>query len=463
MKGMKRVAVACLCAVTVFGFAGCREKEIVSAYDIAVKNGFAGTEKEWLLSLKGADGKDAEDLNASDFYLLAKENGYEGSWQDFIRDYIDADVQENNDTRTIAENMSSVVSIYSAFSKTKRNWAGEETTEYYGSAGSGVIMDISKDNGSALILTNYHVVYDSESDSGISECIYLYGYGGLCQFKTNGLKGDVGGDGMKASYVGGAMDYDIAILKIEGNEVLKNSMLTAAKMGDSEEVVVGEKVFAIGNPDADGISVTGGLVSVCSEYITLAATDGTNRSVSYRVMRTDAAINGGNSGGGLFNAQGELIGIVNAKTVDEDIDNMGYALPITQVLALCDNITDNGGVLKRAILGTLVVKNKSYAVFNENGTLDRKEEFFVSKKAEEGSAAYGKLEYGDIFKSIKVVPNGEDAENCQEILLDKQYLLHDVLMRVRFGDKVILKIKRGAEELTVEIVYDDTKYFKKYA
>ena len=268
---------------------------------------------------------------------------------------------------------------------------------------------------------------------------------------------------MKASYVGGAMDYDIAILKIEGSEVLKNSMLTAAKMGDSEEVVVGEKVFAIGNPDADGISVTGGLVSVCSEYITLAATDGTNRSVSYRVMRTDAAINGGNSGGGLFNAQGELIGIVNAKTVDEDIDNMGYALPITQVLALCDNITDNGGVLKRAILGTLVVKNKSYAVFNENGTLDRKEEFFVSKKAEEGSAAYGKLEYGDIFKSIKVVPNGEDAENCQEILLDKQYLLHDVLMRVRFGDKVILKIKRGAEELTVEIVYDNTEYFKNYA
>ena len=74
-------------------------------------------------------------------------------------------------------------------------------------------------------------------------------------------------------------------------------------------------------------------------------------------MRTDAPINHGNSGGGLYNAQGELIGITNAKNVEDETDNMGYALPITQVEYLVKNMLDNGGYVSRAMLGITTVFN----------------------------------------------------------------------------------------------------------
>lgn len=70
-KLIKRVAVACLAAVAAFGLVGCKEK-VISAYDIAVKNGFVGTEKEWLASLEGSDGKDAEKIDVQDLYEAAK-------------------------------------------------------------------------------------------------------------------------------------------------------------------------------------------------------------------------------------------------------------------------------------------------------------------------------------------------------------------------------------------------------
>ena len=113
-KILKSVAsIACAAMLTVactacFG----EEKEIINAYDIAVKNGFVGTEEEWLESLKGANGKDAADITIQDAYEAAKANGYEGSFLDFVKEYMEVDVQEDNDTAMIAQNMMSVVSIY---------------------------------------------------------------------------------------------------------------------------------------------------------------------------------------------------------------------------------------------------------------------------------------------------------------------------------------------------------------
>lgn len=478
-KLIKRVAVACLAAVAAFGLVGCKEK-VISAYDIAVKNGFVGTEKEWLASLEGSDGKDAEKIDVQDLYEAAKADGFQGSMSDFIKEYFSLDVNENNDTEIIANNVSSVVSVCCAFIETTTSSSAlggtTKSLNASGSMGSGVIIDLDKKNGNALIVTNYHVLYngDADAENGISECIYLYPYGARNYFTTgadvrgklidvnkDGKKdgndqGDFGGDGIRAQFVGGAMDYDVAILEVSGSEYLKESVATEAKLGDSNAVTVGEKVFAIGNANGEGISVTSGIVSVESETIQMGALDDSTRAVSYRVIRTDAAINHGNSGGALFNAFGELIGITNAKNVEDETDNMGYALPITLVKYLCENIQDNGGVVQRAMLGVNLLTEEISVALDENGKLAVREKIVITQSGQFGTASYGKLKLRDIFRWISI-NDGEQFE------ITRQYHISDLLLTVRKGDKVTLGMIRDGSEITVEIVYDKDAYFTTYA
>ena len=439
------------------------KKDVINAYDIAVQNGFVGTEKEWLESLKGENGEDAPKQDIQEIYQAAVDAGFEGSFLDFVKEYLSVDLHSDNDTQTIAENILSVVSIYCSFTQTKTigGWLGMQTqTTTYSAAGSGVIIDLNKEAGNALIVTNYHVVYDANSDTNthISDSIYLYTYGALNMYSTTTGK-DEGGDGIRATYVGGAMDYDIAILKVEGNKFLQNSDAREAKLGDSESVQVGEKVYAIGNPDGAGISVTGGVLSVESEYITMSSTNGIG-SVGYRVMRTDAAINHGNSGGALFNAEGKLIGITNAKNVNEDVDNMGYALPITQVKYLWQNLLDNQGVVKRAMLG-IEVKTTASSVEYKNGILTINEQVVVdSTKISDTAAAYNQLQFGDVFKTITIIPAGQTSG--EEITLTRRFQINDLLLTVRKGDTVVLTVLRDGTETKVTIVYNKDSYFKEY-
>lgn len=467
IKNVLAVASATLMAASAFALIAIgvdalkKEDTVINAYEIAQQNGFEGTEEEWLASLRGVNGEDAEQISINDVYEEAQKNGYTGTFLDFLKEYLSVEMQDNHNTEMIAKNALSVVSINCSFKKNVivngGGWWGGTTTQekLYTAAGSGVIIDLNKEAGNAYIVTNYHVIYDSESLTAnkISDEIYLYTYGAFNGFSKQTGK-DEGGDGIKATYVGGAMDYDIALLKVEGSEILRGSEVTEAKIGDSQDVQVGENVFAIGNPDGAGISVTNGLISVDSEYISMGSTDGANRAVSYRVMRTDAAINPGNSGGALFNADGELIGITNAKSVENGVDNMCYALPITQVRYVWENILDNGGTLQRAMLGVVVQTTDSSAVY-ENGKVSIKESFLVaSTDIEKTAAAYGKLKYGDIFQSITL--HGKTIE------LDRRYYLNDLLLTVRKGDTVTLTVIRDGVETNVDIVYDQDGYFTQY-
>ena len=462
VKGI--LTIACLGIFSISGMACSQER--VTAYEIAVQNGFQGTEAEWLLSLHGADGKDGADLDAEALYQTALANGYEGSFLDFC-ETLNITVSENNDTRTISENVRSVVSIYCRYSKTSTGgggWLGSSMTKSYGSqAGSGVIVELNKQAGNALIITNYHVIYNLQSDEkGVLNDIWVYPYGAYNRFTAE--SGDESGDGIKATYVGGAMDYDIAILKVEGSEYIKNSEVTEAKLGNSSAVQLGEETFVIGNPAGAGIAVTNGIVSVDSEYITMAALDNrdTNRDgyvdgVIFRVMRTSAAINSGNSGGGLFNAQGELIGIVNAKSGGTTTDNMGYALPINSVKAVYDNILANGKSVVRAMLGISVSVTASKAEVNENGQLLLKEEFSVSKAASKGAASYGKMNAGDVFISATI--NGGE-----KLVFTREYQLEELLLAVRKGNTVVFEMRNASgEQTTVSITYDKDSYFTIFA
>ncbi len=470
MNKFVKILVSISCAAVILSAAtAC---QAVNAYEIAVQNGYRGTESQWLESLRGEDGKngnDGKDLTAADLYDTAAQNGYQGTFLEFCRDVLKVNV--NNDVDTLAKNMTSVVSIYCGFTKTVYSSGGllggmigaPARTPYY-SAGSGVIIDLDKEEGDALIVTNYHVVYDADSDiqTGISDAIYLYPYGAYNGF---GLQKDMkyadkGGDGIKATYIGGAMDYDIAILRVENSDYIKQNVVSEAQLADSDDVRAGERVYAIGNPDGAGISITEGIVSVESEYITMTSTDGSSRTVDYRVMRTDAAINGGNSGGALFNAEGGLIGIVNAKNVSSEVDNMGYALPIAQVNNLCDNILDNYrtygvGVARVATLGVMVGTTGSKSYFDDEGALRIMEQFCVVDVVAGGSAAKA-LQVGDVFKSIRI----NDGE---AVAFTRRYQLLDQLLTVRKGDKVTLEVTREGTDQTVTILFNKDSYFTQYA
>ena len=469
-------------------FSGCAD----SAYDVAVKyGGFVGTEEEWLQSLKGENGKDAEDIDIYDIYEA--ENAKSPiSWEDFLKKYLTLNVNETGDTQTLAKCTSSIVSVYCGFSKKEIGNQGFAVA-VDASAGSGVIVDLNKEAGNAYIITNYHVLYNAEFDM-ISNHTYLYLYGARNHFSLldskgkriieNGVPyetsdgylddgytedqiGDQDGDGIKATYVGGAMDYDIAILKVEGSEYLRNSAATEATIGNSEEVTLGEKAYAIGNANALGISTTSGVISVESEYITMTATDGRDADndgvkdeVRYRVMRTDALINHGNSGGGLFNSKGELIGITNAKNVEEETEGIGYALPITVVKNVMQNILDNGDKkLHRAMLGVTTYINESVASLDENGKIKITETIIVTEKPESGYSAYGKLKVNDIIKSVTI--GGKTTE------ITRNYQMSDLLLTVRKGDTISITVLRnafggGQTEVTETVTFDKDEYFKIY-
>ena len=433
-----------------------------TAYDIAKKHGFTGTEAEWLSSLKGTSGKDGadgEDLDINDLYAAADKTKYP-TLDDFIQSIVNVYLYQN-DTRTIADNMMSTVSIICGFTTTE----GRERT-LSSSAGTGVVLSVNKEEGDAYIVTNYHVVYDHSSDSGISQNIYVYPYGSVNRYDKNTIT-DSSEDAIEATFIGGAMDYDIALLKVDSEDYIKTSALTAAKLGDSEHLEVGENVFAIGNALGKGLSVSNGVISVLSQHINLEALDNENQLspdiMTVRVLRTTAAINSGNSGGGLFNANGELIGIVNAKNIQTTTDNVGFALPITQVKYLLKNIWDNGGSIglgcvQRATLGINSTIYKSVA--ENTDKLQIKETIMISKVFG-STAAYNKLFVGDIIEYIII--------GGVKYPITRNYQIGELLLQVRLGDSVKIGVLRGDNngsqmvQKEVEIRFNSLAHFTKYA
>ncbi len=333
----------------------------------------------------------------------------------------------------VTKGLRSSVSIFCTFTEEGR-WG--QTAQYY-SAGSGVIYRMNKESGDAFIITNYHVVFDANSrtENGIAELIQLYLYGS-----------EISGMEIEATYVGGSQNYDIAILRVEGSEVLKNSAACAVTLGARADASVGSTAIAIGNPEGEGISASLGVVSVDSEYITMTGADGIS-AVEYRVMRIDTAVNSGNSGGGLFDGQGRLIGIVNAKIMDDEVENIGYALPVATVLGVADNIIDycygtDCETVMRPIIGITVVSQKSTAVYDkETGKLSivQTVEVYEVSPGQIGSV----FQVGDVFVSAKL----DDAT----LSITRQHHVIDLMLTARPGDTVIFTVLRGGKEITVEV------------
>lgn len=185
-------------------------------------------------------------------------------------------------------------------------------------AGSGVIL--SEDG---YIITNNHVICGDDSTTP-ADAIKVR--------LTNG-------DEYEATLIGTDSDADIAVLKIDATG------LTPAICGDSDKLVVGEAVLAVGNPLGElGGTQTDGIISALDREIDVNGT-------SMTLLQTSAAVNPGNSGGALFNMRGELIGIVNAKSSGTGIEGLGFAIPINDALSVSEQLMEYGYVRGKVAIG----------------------------------------------------------------------------------------------------------------
>ena len=443
-------------------------KQGESAYDIAVRNGYMGTEQEWLASLNGEDGTDGKDgrdgedatFTINDVYEAYKTayeettgNEYTGSFSEFLEQYFADSYQSPSRESMVAEAVFSCVSVYSSFYIPS---TGKNTP----SAGAGVIYKLDKSTGSAYIITNYHVVFYSGANPQISDDIYVLLYG---QERVGNEAGDDYKYKIPAKYIGGSMKLDVAVLYVENSEILKNSNAKEAVVGDSTELSIGQDAIAIGNPEAEGIAVTSGIISVDSENNRMYAADNSTL-VNFRVIRIDTAINGGNSGGGLYDAYGRLIGIVHAKMNSNTAENIAYAIPVNIAVYTADGIIERfeeaGKVgayaATKCLLGVMISLTDCYAYYdNTTKRVHLVETVSVADEVSETAAAYGKLQKGDVIKKITII-NHQTGEKRVELDVTRTFVVIDSMLLARDGDTIIIEYLRDGEVGTAEIVVSGT-------
>ncbi len=323
-------------------------------------------------------------------------------------------------------------------------------------SGSGVIYQLDKVSGDAYIITNYHVVYHESSNDprGISQRIGVYMLGDSVK--------------MDATFIGGSDKYDIAVLRIENEGRLKTGAAQAAALSDAG-VTVGDRALIVGNANGLGLSVTEGIISVDSEDITMTAIRDTTRKDTFRVIRTDSSVNPGNSGGGIYNANAQLIGIVNAKTVDEDTEGMGYAIPVDVAVTIADKVidgdVDSSLTTRRVDFGVVTDSSASRLVYDPTTGLAHVEETVTiaydaaatsTSVAVDGVVAGGLgdlagLRSGDRLVSVQV---GTRARRS----ITREFHFADELLKARAGETVTIVVMRAGAETTLTVTVPTNYY-----
>ncbi len=372
-------------------------------------------------------------------FEMATSRGYSGSEGDFFSSLYAKEEVTVDDSAAVSKAATSVVTVVSNYSNTNSV------------VGSGVIYQMSesadKTTASAYVITNYHVVYSATN--GFSQDIDLYLYGSLLYSSA---------DKIDATYVGGAMNYDIAVLKISDSALLKNSISRAVTHANSDAITVGDKTYAIGNPAGKGFSVSSGVVSVDAEEISILASDDKTKLTMLEI-RTDAPINHGNSGGGLFNANGNLIGIVNARSEAEGVEQFGYAIPSNLAISIVRNIIDNEGskAAYRATMGVTLARVESHAVYDETA-----QRIYTSETVRisdiNGKPSLNNLNAGDDIYSMQI----EGEPNSKQVIT-RYHQVGTFLFNVRKGDTLVIEYHRNGTTGTAKLTFDRDEYFTKFA
>ena len=208
---------------------------------------------------------------------------------------------------------------------------------------------------SVVVITTEQVVYSQwswygqnqvESGAGSGVIISSDGYILTCAHVVDGastITVTINDQDYTATLVGEDTTSDVAVIKIDADG------LTPATVGDSDSLKVGQSVMAVGNPLGElGGTVTGGMISALNRSVTIQGTSSVN---TMSLIQMDASVSPGNSGGGLFNMNGELIGIVNAKSSSSDAEGLGFAIPINDAIKVAQELLQNGYVTGRPYLG----------------------------------------------------------------------------------------------------------------
>ena len=208
---------------------------------------------------------------------------------------------------------------------------------------------------SVVVITTEQVVYSQwswygqsqvESGAGSGVIISSDGYILTCDHVVSGASNitvTIGDKDYPATVVGEDSTSDIAVIKIDADG------LTPAIVGDSDKLAVGDNVLAVGNPLGElGGTVTSGIVSALNRSVSIQSSSSVN---TMSLIQMDASVSPGNSGGGLFNMNGELIGIVNAKSSSSDAEGLGFAIPINDAIKVAQDLLENGYVTGRPYMG----------------------------------------------------------------------------------------------------------------
>ncbi|MBR3614029.1 MAG: trypsin-like peptidase domain-containing protein [Clostridia bacterium] len=295
-------------------------------------------------------------------------------------------------------------------------FGGSSTGE---ATGSGII--VSEDG---YIVTNNHVI-SSESNSSFYAIT-----------EATGIKVNLYNDttSYEAKVIGTDVYTDLAVLKIE------KTGLTAAQIGNSDQVKVGEFVMAVGNPLGMDYSVTSGIVSALDREI--SSDDGT----TFTAIQTDAAINSGNSGGALVNSNGELIGINTMKYAGTGIEGIGFAIPISSATNIIEQLIEFQAV-KRPYIGI----SASAVDSNISKRYHIPEGIYVETVEENSAAEKAGLQVSDIITKIE----GQEVKSVSE--------LNKIKYTYKIGDTVKLTVYRNGSEIEVPVVLSEQPEIKSEA
>lgn len=276
-------------------------------------------------------------------------------------------------------------------------------------AGTGFVI-----TADGYILTNYHVI-ESAQESGYKVSV-------LFKDKSS----------YEAKIVGFDEDNDVAVLKIDASD------LTPATIGNSDDIAVGDSVFAIGNPLGElDFSMTSGRVSALDRSIT---TD--HSSAPINMFQFDAAINSGNSGGPVYNESGEVIGIATAKVGSYGVEGLGFAIPINDAADIANELITKGYVSGKAYMG-VNIDNRYTSMYAQYYNMP--EGAYVYNVESGGCAEKSGLAAGDIITEV----GGEAIGGYSD--------LNAAVKNFKAGQSTDIVVYRGGEYATLNITFDESK------
>ena len=294
---------------------------------------------------------------------------------------------------------------------------------------------------SVVVITTEQVVYSQwswygqnqvESGAGSGVIISSDGYILTCAHVVDGASNitvTINDKDYTATLVGEDTTSDIAVIKIDADG------LTPATVGDSDSLKVGQNVMAVGNPLGElGGTVTGGMISALNRSVTIQGSSSVN---TMSLIQMDASVSPGNSGGGLFNMNGELVGIVNAKSSSSDAEGLGFAIPINDAIKVAQELLENGYVTGRPYLGITYLAVTDAQTASQLGV--NAYGVYVVEVVKGGPAEKAGLQAGDRIVSV----DGTEIASKDD--------LGTLMQKHAAGDTLSITIARDGQMQTVNV------------